>query len=75
MLDAYTITARQIADLRNEAHMVGDDVMVKWCEIALSRCHLTDAAGKRWRHPTSGKRVTRDQARQVCADSINDGNG
>lgn len=75
MITAYTITARQIADLRSEARMVGDSVMADWCDIALASCHLTDAAGKRLRHPTTGKRVTRDQARQVCADSINDGNG
>jgi hypothetical protein len=71
MIDAYNITPRQIADLRNEAHEAGDDVMVKWCDIALASFHLTDASGNRLHNPTTGRRVTRDQARAVCADAIN----
>lgn len=64
MLDAYNITPRQIADLRNEARMADDDVMVKWCDIALSRFHLTYSDGKIMP-------ATRDQARAVCAAAIN----
>ena len=64
MLDAYTITPRQIADLRNEAREVGDSVMVEWCDIALSRFHLTYSNGQRMP-------ATRDEARAVCAAAIN----
>ena len=71
MIDAYNITPRQIADLRSEARTAGDDVMAEWCDIALSRFHLTDAEGNRLRCPTTGRRVTRDEARAVCADAIN----
>ena len=64
MIDAYSITPRQIADLRNEAAMAGDDVMIKWCDIALSRFHLMYADGQIMP-------ATRDEARAVCADAIN----
>jgi hypothetical protein len=70
-IDAHSITAQQIRDLRREARAAGDNVMSEWCDVALAPFHACDSTGRLLHDPTTGDIVTREEARQVCADAIN----
>jgi hypothetical protein len=62
-ITAETITAAQIKALRSEAQEAGDTEQVSICNHALD---TAESRNRSW---------TVDEARQLCADAINAGQG
>lgn len=72
-LTAETIPFSQIRDLRTEALSLSptDDLQVQWCDLALADREDANDDGSPLVAP-DGQPVTRTEARQVCADAINE---
>lgn len=70
-LTAETITTRQIRDLRDEAMEASDYRMVDWCDVALASHETSDSAGRELQGPGNHGTCTRTDAREICADAIN----
>ncbi len=71
-ITAATVTAAQIKALRSEARAAGDSLLAEWCDVALAYGERYDSVGFPLTSPATGLSVTRTEAREVCADAIND---
>lgn len=71
-ITAATITTAQIKALRSEARAAGDGLMAEWCDVALAFGERYDSVGFQLVSPATGLSVTRTEAREVCADALND---
>lgn len=70
-MTADTVTATQIRALREEALAHGDQRQVDICDMALASHETADEIGGDLVGP-EGDVWTRTQAREACADAIND---
>ena len=70
-LTADTITAKQIRALHDEAVAAGDYLMSDICQIALAAHETADEQGGDLIGP-DGRVWTRTEARESCADAINE---
>lgn len=70
-LTADTITTAQISALHAEAMRAGDYAMADICDVALVSRETTDDLGGTLRDGR-GNELTRTDAREACADAIND---
>jgi len=71
---ADTISRAQIKALREEARAAGDTRQVDYCDLALAAHETASEDGADLVDPF-GSPITRTEARQVCADAINSGQG
>ncbi len=72
-LNHDNITETQIKTLRTESLNARDYLMADWCDLALAAHETADSQGSPLIDP-HGMEICRSQAREVCADAINDGN-
>lgn len=68
------ITNAQIKSLRTEAQAAGDDLTEYYCEVALSGRDSNDQTVEWYRHLATEYPITCDEARAICAETIESAN-